>query len=315
MTYDPHAAHDSPAPVVSDDVAEPGRPRPAIAPRSRHRRGAGLGRLPALPVLLAILAAIWTLTLSVEQVASEQAALPSLDRLTVALTDVDALIALHGGEVRAQAAASEPQLTLPAYPLPDVRVALDAGAPSGVFDATAFRRALLEQSARDLYLRGTDAFAADADTGTDLGDNAGVRLLLAVLSAPTHDRATMLLWVMTAVTLVALVVTARRGGGTQRHAIVGPAIVGLALVAAAALAAAAALLTWAAGAILGIGPAGVVGDAYGDITSALVRVPLRNAVILAAVGVSIAVMPLGLRILAGPAGTAAGGIDASEDAR
>ena len=304
MTYDPGDAHDSPAPVVSDDVAEPWRPRQAAAPRRKDRRGASLGRLP---VLLAILAAIWTLTLSVEQVASERAALPSLERLTVTLTDVDALIALHGDEVRAQATALEPQLTLPAYPLPDVQVALDVGAPSGVFDAAAFRRALLERSARDLYLRGAGAFAADADTGADFGDSAGVRLLLAVLSASTHDRATMLLWVMTAVTLVALGITARRGG--VRH---GPTHAGLTLVAAAALAAAAALLTWAAGAILGIGPAGVVGDAYDDIAGALVRVPLRNAAILAVLGVLIAVIPLALRVLPG---LEADPIDASEDAR
>jgi len=296
MSQQPHDQPDAPAPVVDDDLSEPWRRRHLPAPPARRRT-----RPNRLLLILAIAAAIWVLSLSLQQATSERAALPALEHLAAALTDIDALIALHDDAIEAEAATGAERLTLPGYPLPDVTVAMAAATPGGALDLAAFRGALLDQAARDLYLRGGDAFAPpDAQAGQDLGSTGGVRLLLAVLSAATHDRASILMLGSGIATLLAGAVMVARGAEWGRLQLPG-----FALLLGAALAAGATLAIRLLSAVLGIAPEGAVGEVYSDIVSAIAWGPLRNALVLAVAGLALLLTAPIAHRLEGPSGGAA----------
>ncbi len=149
-----------PAPVYTEDGLF-GEPIPFEVYDQRVReRGPGLAWL--LGFLAAIGVALWLATLSVAQATSEAPALAALERAVAALTEVDALLGLHLEEVQARADAGDQTLTLPAFPVRDAGVeTTGVTGDGGAVDRERLREALLDRSARLVYMRGPDALRQD----------------------------------------------------------------------------------------------------------------------------------------------------------
>lgn len=277
----PPAEFGAAAPVVSE-----GGPWDALPnPFEEFGPGAGLrdwAHAVASALLVAALAA-WLAVLSLAQVTSEAIARPALERAVVALTEVDALLAVHADEVRERAAGGG-AVTLPGFPLAVSVPASAVADEGGAFSLARLRGELVARGVRLLRAEGGAAFRdpAGAPVATARLSSAGLtRQLAEELSAPRHQRWRGLVAAPGYASLVLAAAVLVLGVGFGRLSRVGAA-----MLSAGALVLAAALLVR-----VGVGFAGG-DDALATEARAIVRAlagaPIRNALWLAAGGAAIA---------------------------
>ena len=279
-------AHDAPGAEEAAPVVSEGGPWDAIPnPFDEFGPGAALrdwAHTFASALLIAALAA-WLAAFSLAQATSEAVALPALERAVVALTEVDALLAVHADEVREQAAAGG-GVTLPGFPLAVSVPAAAAADADGEFSLPLLRGELVARGVRLLRAEGGAAFRGpDGAPAAPAGlSGAGLtRRLADELGAGRHERWRGLVAApgYASLALAAAVLVLGVGFGRLSR-------VGAAMLIAGALVLAAALLVRAGAGFAGGGDA-VAAEARA-IVRALAGAPIRNALWLAAGGAAIA---------------------------
>ena len=263
---------------------EPARPPRADQPKApapfdEFAPGAGLrdvaGWLAA--IALAVALAAWAAALSVTQATSEEAALPALGRAIVALTEIDGVLDLHADAIAEQVSAGG-EVSVPGFPL-DVRVPAAEGG-----DRAALRAAVLATSAALARVEGSAAFHDPEGAPTDplrLSSAGLMQALLDGLTADRHEgcagfvRPFGLLCVLLGAALLVL------GVGYGRFVRLG-----LVLVAAAVV-----VVVPAVALRVGLGFVGdddIVGEEARAIAQSLASGPVRNALLLGAAGLAVA---------------------------
>lgn len=274
----PRDRPDLTAPVVTDQGVWGTLPPPYTppAPQPRPTYTALLAAALAVVVALAIAdVGLWLLT-------ARTVAIPAHERALAALAQPDALLDLHADAICAQVAAGD-RVSVPGFPVADATLPPDAApCPGGALDHDAARAALLARGAELVYLRGTDAFAPAGATPADRSPSgdAAIRLLLGELGADWHGRAALLAVPLAAAALVLAATLALR----RRRAALAPIGLALALGAApVALAALAARLL----AARADAPTDPLLAEFGDLTAALLGVPLRLSLAALLVGLAL----------------------------
>ena len=251
--------------------------------------GAGLRDLAyaAASLLLVPALAGWLAALSIGQATSDAVALPALERAIVAITEIDGLLDLHAADLEEQA-SSAGRITLPGYPLDVTVPAAGVTTSTGDVDQAQLRAALLERSALLLHVQGTAAFQ-DPDgvpASPSRFSSAGLMdTLIDMLRDGRQERWTSLLGPFALVSLGLIAATLLLGVGFGRLTRVG---VAMALAGALVLGPGLFLR-------LTIGFAGdddAIGDEARSIARSLLRTPTRNALLIAAGGVAIAIPAL-----------------------
>lgn len=246
-----------------------------------HRSGAG----PAwwIGALLVLVGGLWLGALTLSQLSSRTVAIPAIERGVAALTEVDALLAIHEGEL-CDLAASESALEVSSFPVRGVEVAVsDIQCPGGRLDREALRALLLSRSAEQVYSLGADAFrdeGAELEAASILSTSGATRATLDSIGSKMHSRMTTAAWVLGAVSAVLLAAVLAVGRGVRRFAGVGLVLI---LIAAPMLLGTG-LAWWGLGRLFhGAG----VGSEFVAITRSLLELPLRNAVVVLGAGTAL----------------------------
>lgn len=246
-------------------------PREVARPRT--------GLVIALTFLSVGVVLVATLAVSFAQVTSPRVALPALERVLATLTEIDGLLVMRAADVQTQLEAGRERLTLPDFPIADASVArTDAVGADGVLDHSSLRSALLAEATRMAYERGPTALGSERP-----GDGLLSGLLI-VLTQAQRTRAGAL---TASACVAALVLAALLLLATPRRGLLA---LGAATIAAGLLTAGVAM---ASGGLLG-GPEGLTAGTLRAEETAVARtlleIPTRNGVIVAGLGVALAVI-------------------------
>lgn len=254
------------------------------------------GRRSFVAVLLAI--AIFSLIISVScrQVTAPAAGRDILESGIVALTDIDQFIADDGPALRQAALENDdPVLAIPDFPV-DLVLAREEVVNSS---DEQLRKVLLERSSALVYAEGLDAFDRTGDQSLRRFSLQGIlEFGVAQVSQSSHDRATLFAVVSAlACALLGAVVAGSASGWDRMRAL------GIAATAGAVPAVLLFLgLRFVAGALAGEDP---FQETISDITQSSLAVPLRNGLIVMAMGAVVVGASMGLarleRMAKGPA--------------
>jgi hypothetical protein len=257
----PRPDFSSPAPVVSESMA-----RAMARPEGRGRAG-----LAAFVAMLAGGALALALAVaSFAQVSSEPVAREAHEAGIVAITEVDALIALHASELQAQLDEGAARVTLPGYP---------------VLEVARFREALVASSAALVYERGASALREPE--GASVGGSLtlrGVEATLDWLTRERHSWGRMALWPLGAISALLVLVALGSARGLGRLVALGGA-----LAWAGVLVVAATLLVRSRVGGTADGVEGSMATEYARIWRTLLDVPLENGLIALVLGAALAI--------------------------
>ena len=289
-----------------------GEPWPEWEPEDEHDGGMRRVAAGLLTLLLAVAVGAWLVVYGVAEATSEEVALPAQALGLAALTEVDALLALHTESLQEQVEAGDERLVPPGFPVREAGAPREAAVDaSGAVDLEGLRdcaprgqrtpplRLRLGSPARSKAVAAAEEGAAVAGTAR----SGGVTLLLDGLTASRHESATRWLLPLGVVVLVLAAVVAWLARGFDRFVALGTAL----LLAGLGLAAGALLGRLVLGFFGGGGPEDALIDAYYGIASDLLGLPLRHGLWTSAAALAILVPALALRGLFGPE-CAAGGV-------
>ena len=232
------------------------------------------GGVAAAAFMIGVLIVTW----SALRATGRDEAEPLIARALVSLTEIDALLDAGYDGLLAEAAARPGELlTLPHYPLP---VSLGA-AEIGTLSRREFRTRLLADSATMVHDDGIGAFRRESSAGggSPFSARGVIRWTVGRLTADTHE----LLWLALAVMLIlavpALIIVVASSGPSDRLRNLGIALLfGGLLMVTASLSARFALRVTANSA------ADPLNEALLDIGADTLAIVLRNAVIVALLG-------------------------------
>ena len=270
-----------PAPVVTPEGTFGDPSQPDLEALAAYDPGTSPVLLRLLALTVVALATAWVAAQSVAQATSEGVATEAQARGLATLTEVDTLLAFHAEDLRAQATEGATTLELPGFPVPGLAIpTTEVVTSTNELDLEALRDRLLAASAARTYEDGSNALRPDA---TASGGDRAIDLAIDTLTREWHDRARLAALVLggAAVVLGALLVLLGHGLGRF-------VALGVALTAAGILAALGALALRAATSALGPGPEDPVLAEYASVLSDLAALPLRNGLVLAALGLVIA---------------------------
>jgi hypothetical protein len=207
-------------------LAFPYRPTLDLDPTGSGDRGAVAKWLLGLGATIALAAGLGALQFY--QASSEGAAKDALRRTTAALTEIDALLARHEGDllVRAENTAPEQPLELEDYPI-SVELTADEVLSSSHDDLRAL---VLERSADRLYGDGTGVLRERAEASGSIGrfSVAGITDRgLGLLTSDTHARSGI-----AAIVLLAIATGLALGSGYAAHGWGRAGVMGVILAAA-----------------------------------------------------------------------------------
>ena len=229
-------------------------------------------------LLLTLTLAAWLAAYSAAQATSEEAALPALQRAITVLTEVDALLDVHGPDIAAQVGAGR-AVDIPGYPL-DVQVpASEASTPS------ALRSNLLARSAALVRAEGSGSFAdpaGDPPSVARLSSGGVMQAVIDGLSATRHDRWAGYVSPLGGLSALLAALGLLLAVGVGRFVRLG----------AVAVAAAALVIVPTVALRVGVGFVGeddVVGNEAREIARSLLGGSMHNALWLAAAGLAILV--------------------------
>lgn len=218
-----------PAPVYMGEepfapLPEPRQPRPRPPRTSRARRAT---------FALAVVTALWLLTLAAAQATSRTVAVPVLERTVSTLGDVPALLQVHEAQIRTQASqGGDSAIAVPGFPVAGVSLPRTL-AQTGTREAWASH--LLRASAETAYDHGAAAFTpggAATSSGT-FSTSAWIRLVLALMSAGTHALTSLVALAFGVATLAVAALTVLMTSGPRRFVAIGLGLTGGAIIAAA----------------------------------------------------------------------------------
>jgi len=254
------------------------------------------GRLSLVASLCAICLFLLVVSLSVRQVTAPTHALPVLESGIAVVTDVNQLVADQAPPAREQAQTSSDQFfTLPGYPLD---VALSRSELLGLGDEQ-LAALLLQRSAALVYAEGLGAFDRTGEQSFDRFSSQGlVELAVGQVSRSTHGRATTAaIFFLLATALFAILLVIIAAGWTRLRGL------GVAIAVGAV-----------PGLLIFAGLSRLVGNLGGadpfesdlrEISSTVLRVPVRNFGIVVITGIMLVtasyVLPLIERRLPGAA--------------
>lgn len=254
------------------------------------------GRLSLVASLCAICLFLLVVSLSVRQVTAPTHALPVLESGIAVVTDVNQLVADQAPPAREQAQTSSDQFfTLPGYPLD---VALSRSELLGLGDEQ-LAALLLQRSAALVYAEGLGAFDRTGEQSFDRFSSQGlVELAVGQVSRSTHGRATTAaIFFLLATALFAILLVIIAAGWTRLRGL------GVAIAVGAV-----------PGLLIFAGLSRLVGNLGGadpfesdlrEISSTVLRVPVRNFGIVVITGLMLVtasyVLPLIERRLPGAA--------------
>ncbi len=272
----------APAPVVTDEgVYGTLPPRATSVARLRDYDRGRSAREQWTRVAAAVLAlalGVWLVLYSASQVTGESVALPVIERTVEGMTGLQGLLVLHEAEIRA---GTEDPAVIPGFSVPGVSLSRSEVTGGSVQD---WHQALLERTARAVY---QDGPAVLADGGEQSGQGAfstagGARLLMQTLSEGNHSLASMLLWPVGLVALLAAAAVLALGRAFSRFSAIG-----FALLVAAIPPVVAGVLGMGLVAFIGSDGSNLAQETNG-LAGDLVRAPLRNGLTVALVGLAIA---------------------------
>ncbi len=258
---------------------EPPASLPAPGPQPLRLFAIVLAVVEAGLVVAAVLAA------SLAQVSSTAVAIPAHERTIGALTELDVLLPLMSQELQAQIDSGADRLAIPGTEWLVASVApADAVDAAGTLDPPRLREAVLAGAATAIYERGAGA----------LGEGASGDWLLARLSSVLNARQHATARTTSAAALVAtlgigalLAIAARPRGWL---------VLGLATLAGGAVAAALSFAGAAATLALATTAEGTLRFEELAILQVVLAVPIRNGLIVSALGLALTVMALCLRV-------------------
>jgi hypothetical protein len=253
--------------------------------------GGGTRRVAAwlMGVLLAGVIALWLVVLSASQATSETVALPAIERGIVALTDLDALLAVQSEQLAAQAATGEP-VVVGGFPVRDLAVPASEAMTDGAFDLDLLRAAVLGRSALRVYASGVAAFEGGdeiAEGASIFSFGGGVKTLLESLSSDNHSTASVWLWPLGAACLALGALLLAAGSGFTRFTALGVALIVAAVPVALGSLALRLIVDVAAP-----GGGDVIVDEFVAIARQFTALPLRNALWTLGGGIAIVVPSL-----------------------
>jgi hypothetical protein len=258
--------------------------------------GGGTRRVAAwlIGVLLAAAIALWLVVLSASQATSEVVALPAIERGIVALTDLDALLAVQSEELAAQAAAGE-AVVVGGFPIRDLAIPVSEVMAGGEFDIDRLRAALLTRSSLRVHASGVAAFEGGDEIAAGasmFSFGGGVKTLLEALSSDNHSTASVWLWPLGAVCLALGALLLAAGSGFTRFTALGAALIVAAVPVALGSLALRLVVDVAAP-----GGGDVIVDEFVAIARQFTALPLRNALWTLAGGAAIVVPSLVLNAI------------------
>ena len=247
------------------------------------------GGVAAAAFMIGVLIVTW----SALRATGRDEAEPLITRALISLTEIDALLDAGYDDLLAEAASRPGELlTLPHYPLP---VSLGA-AEIGNLSRDEFRARLLADSATMLHDDGIGAFRREPSTGGGgpFSARGMIRWTVGRLTADTHE----LLWLALAVMLIlaapALIIVVASSAAQDRLRNLGIALLsGGLLIIITSLSARFALRVTADGA------ADPLNEALLDIGADTLAIVLRNAVIVAMLGLGLLGLGAAARALDG----------------
>ncbi len=282
------AFDDRPAPVVSEEGTFGTLPR---SPRPFERGGGGRGAsLWIVGTVFAVLATVWLIALSASQLTDARVALAVHERGLAALTEIDALLALHVDDI-VVAASGSAEVTLPGFPVPGVTL---TAAEAATGDAGIMRDALLARAAALVYEGGLEVMN-DPDglpiATSTFSTAGGVRRVMELLSATNHERAGLVLWPAGIAALVAAAGLLALGRGPGRLIALGVALTaaGVMVLLFAGLIKVVVVVAGSDGSTLA--------EAFAAMARTLTWLPARNALLLGAGGLAIVVPALVARVI------------------
>jgi hypothetical protein len=223
--------------------------------------------------LLLLIASFW-------QATTPALARPAQARGLAALTEVDALIALHSADLQRQLDEHTDALTLRDFPLSDLTIDRgEAESASGTLDPAAYRAALLAAGSDLLYERGIEALRAPEAPAT-----ASDRLIEGFLDSLTQARhqqaGPALLPTLGVIAVLALLVLLAARGSRLLA-------LGLSLALGGALVIAGTFVARGVLAILGTPPGGALSE-YVAVARTLLDLPMWNGGIALGLGLALA---------------------------
>lgn len=288
------AAEIPPAPVATEHGMIGTPPSPLLD--EFDGLGGGTRRVAAwlIGVLLAAAIALWLVVLSASQATSEVVALPAIERGIVALTDLDALLAVQSEELAAQAAAGE-AVVVGGFPIRDLAIPVSEVMAGGEFDIDRLRAALLTRSSLRVHASGVAAFEGGDEIAAGasmFSFGGGVKTLLEALSSDNHSTASVWLWPLGAVCLALGALLLAAGSGFTRFTALGAALIVAAVPVALGSLALRLVVDVAAP-----GGGDVIVDEFVAIARQFTALPLRNALWTLAGGAAIVVPSLVLNAI------------------
>jgi hypothetical protein len=258
---------------------------PPYVPPEPPRGGAGWQWW--IGALLVVLVSLWLVALTLSQLTSREVAMPAVERGVAALSEVDALLQLHGNQICAQVDAGVP-IEIPGFAVQGVTLhPQEVRCPNGELDRANLRALLVAQGAEQVYLRGTDAFREDtaaASTGSILSASGAIRLVLDNVGADMNERISVLVFPLGLLCLLVGVGFLLLGRGLGRF--IG---LGWVLVVSAFPMLMGVLLMWGVLSLVESGPDNSLMSEFQHITRSLIGLPLRNALYIIVAGFAIAI--------------------------